>query len=259
MKKLITILITIIFLTTQSIQAFALTPTAAVTPETSKTEQDEKLINQINTLKEKVASKVAELRLVEKHGIIGTVSDVSGNKITVNDLQDKTRYIDVDELTKFSSPTAKGSFGISDISKGMNLGVTGLYNKQSRRILARFIDVVVMPQFISGVIADVDKVNYTVTVKTESNTEKVIDIENITKTSIYTEEDGVNKAGFSKLEVGKRAFVMGYASKTDNNRITGTRIIEFSELPTSPKIVIPQASSDSEEKATATPTKKATR
>src|ERR1035437_9874018 len=60
-----------------------------------------------------IASKTAQLNLVEKRGIIGTVTDSSGTQITLSDLNGNIRFVDVDELTKFSSSSSK-SYGISD-------------------------------------------------------------------------------------------------------------------------------------------------
>jgi len=113
---------------------------AAATP----TPTTESLETQINDLKDKIASRVAELKLVEKKGIIGTVTDSSDTQITLSDLSTNIRFVDVDELTKFSSSLSK-SFGISDVEKGQTLGVLGLYNKQSRRILAREVNVLSKP------------------------------------------------------------------------------------------------------------------
>ena len=78
-------------------------------------------------------------KLVEKRGIIGTVTDSSDTQITVTDIAGNIRFVDVDELTKFYSSDSK-TFGISDIKNGMTIGVLGLYNKQSRRILAREVN-----------------------------------------------------------------------------------------------------------------------
>lgn len=217
---------------TLSLNSRVFAQTTSPTPEVSA---DEKLIDEINNLREKVASKVAELNLVEKRGIIITVNDVSGNKITGNDLMNNIRNVDVDELTKFSSPSAK-SFGISDINKGSKLSVIGLYNKQSKRILARFIKTVNTPIFISGVITEVDKANFTLTVLDEKNTSTIVDIETVTKTSIYTQEDGTVKYGFSKLESGDRVYLVGFSDAKEKNRITATRVLVLPELAINPKI-----------------------
>jgi hypothetical protein len=253
MKYFITALLLILFIIPAT-GVYAITPTATPAPTISK---QEKLLDEINNLREKVASKVAELNLVEKRGIFIVAEDVSGNKITGNDLQDNTRIVDVDELTKFSSTSQKASFGISDITKGTWLSVLGLYNKQSKRILARFVDTVTLPLFISGEITDIDKVNYTITVFSENKISTLIDIENITKTSSYTKDNGLIRLGFSKLNVGDRAYVVGYADAKEKNRMSASRIFVFPELVKNPKITIPgKASSDFVEKPTATPSAK---
>lgn len=246
---------------TQKTNALTTTPTVTLAPKLSPTggglDKEQKLIDQINSLKEKVASKVAELKLVEKQGIIGAVEEVEGNKITAVDLNNETRIIDVDELTKFSSPSAKASFGISDITKGTTLGVIGLYNKQSKRILARFVDVITVPQYISGAISDIDKANYTVTVLSDDQNKTIVDIENFTKISSYTDDNDITKSGFSKLTVGDRVYTVGYPNKNEKHRITGTRILVFPDIPNNPKIHLPE-SAPSEEPST-TPAKATTR
>lgn len=235
-----TLLLTTVFFLSSHNFVFAVSPT--VSPAPTVTKQD-KLIDEINTLKEKVASKVAELQLVEKRGIIGMVTDVTGNKITLQDSNSNTKIVDVDELTKFSSPGVKGTFGISDISKGTVMSVTGLYNKQSKRILARFINTTTLPVYLSGVITDIDKANYTITIINEKQIKTIIDIENITKTQTYTEADGLQRIGFSKLKVDERVYAAGFMDEKQKNRMTGSRIIIFPELPNNPKIKITQESS----------------
>src|SRR5258708_15011712 len=76
-----------------------------------------KIDQQINNLKTKIASRVAQLNLVEKRGMIGTVVQTSGTEIQLTDMQNNIRFVDVDELTKFSSSSAK-DIGISDLTKG---------------------------------------------------------------------------------------------------------------------------------------------
>lgn len=215
------------------------TDTNTTVSPTSATESvGEKLNSQINQLKEKIASRVAELNLVEKRGLIGTVTDSTNNQITLTDLGGNTRFIDVDEITKFSSPSAKTSFGISDLTKGSQISILGLYNKQSKRILARFISIVVNPIYINGSISDVDKKNFTLTITTEDNKQQKIDIETVTKIQTYDKDNGITKYGFSKLAIGDRAFILGYPEKSDKTMLLGNRILIIPGLPKDPKVVI---------------------
>jgi hypothetical protein len=181
---------------------------------------------------DEIASKTAQLNLVEKRGILGTVTDSSGTQITLSDLNGNTRFIDVDELTKFSSPTSQ-SYGISDVTKGTLLGVLGLYNKQSRRILAR--DISVQPPFptvIYGAVTDIDNVNFEITVAKENGQKVVIEIQDITRT--YSFSAGVlNKSGFSKTQTGETIIAIGFPDKQDSQKILGTRVILLPDVQTS--------------------------
>lgn len=216
------------------LRAHAVTTTPAPTTANEKPSPE----SQINKLKDRIASRVAELKLVERRGIIGSVTEVSNTSITLSDIQNTTRIVDVDELTKFSSPSAKGSFGISDITKKTKLGVLGLYNKQSRRLLARFVDVLISPIVIHGVVQQVDKDEFTIKVATERET-FLVDVQTTTKTSSYTENSGIVRSGFSKIKDGQRILVVGFPDKTDETKIIPTRIITFPELAKNPRISAP--------------------
>lgn len=243
MKKIsiIIVILALFYITPQTIHAATAAKTSP-TPGPSTQEEQQNLSNQIDQLKERIASKVAELNLVDKRGILGTVSDASNNQITLTDIQGNIRFIDVDELTVFSSPSAKTDFGISDIVKGTTLGAYGLYNKESKRLLARFIDVLTLPSYTSGEISAVDRANYTLTVAGENNKQTVVDIEDFTKTTTYSgSDDTAAVSGFSKLDTGNRVIIVGYPNKTIKNRVTATRIMVFPDLLKDPKITIPQA------------------
>lgn len=220
-------------------QAFAAAATPTPTPTDEKSAISDKLNQEINNLKEKIASRVSELNLVEKRGLIGTIAEVSGNQVTITDLSGKSRFIDVDEITKFSSPGNK-SFGISDLTKGTRITTLGLYNKQSKRLLARFINTTADPVFVSGSIGSVDTKNFTLTVLSDKQKETKIDNQNTTKIFNYSKDGGMAKLGFSKLTTGDRVFVMGYPDKSNPSMIVADRIVVAPSLPKSGDVVIPE-------------------
>ncbi|MDE2025309.1 MAG: hypothetical protein KGJ07_02345 [Patescibacteria group bacterium] len=206
-------------------------PTAAVSPTPIIT-PDAGLMKE---LQERIASRVAQLKLVEKKGIIGTVTDVAETQLSVTDLNGDTVFIDVDELTKFTSVNNK-SIGISDITKGETIGILGLYNKESRRILARFVDELSLPQVLSGAVTAVDSKNYNLSLTTLSKKDIFIDVENITKTYVYGKTTGTTRSGFSKINQGERIMVIGYPDTNDSSKIIASRIICFPDLPINPRI-----------------------
>jgi len=221
---------TIIILTLLTTYCLLLTATSnAQTPTTTSDTQQIK-----DQLIENIASRVAELKLVEKRGIIGTVTDVSNTQITISDIQNKTRFIDVDELTKFSSPSAKGSFGISDITKGTTLGLLGLYNKESRRLLARFVNVLTLPKFIYARVDSIDNRNFMLNVTTEDKKSLIADIQNSTKISSYSKEGGIARSSFSKIRENDDIIVIGFTLAENENMVAASRIILLVDLPKIP-------------------------
>jgi hypothetical protein len=183
-----------------------------------------------------IASKTAQLNLVEKRGIIGVVTDSSDTQITLTDLNGNIRFIDVDELTKFNSSSTK-SYGISDVTKGAIIGVIGLFNKDSRRILARSVDQIAsLPKFIQGAVGSVDRANFQITVVTLQNKKVVIDVTDITKTYSYTANStDFVKSGFSKITAGQNIIIIGFA-ETSGSAISAGRIIIFPDIPPAPGI-----------------------
>ncbi len=235
MKKLIFLLTFFCLILPLSSFAQTTTPSKTEVP----TSDDQKKINtKIDELKDRVASRVAQLKLVEKRGTIGTVESVSDTQITVNDLNNKPRIIDVDEFTKFSSPDID-SFGISDIKRGSKISAIGLYNKESQRLLARFVNEVTIPLFLYGVISQKDEEGFTIILSTEDGTNYTVDIEKITKTFAYEDAD-LSASGFTKIKNLENALIVGYSDPKEKDRITAARIIIFPDLPKNPKVLIPE-------------------
>ncbi len=237
MKRLILAVAVLAFLRFPFVEeVYASTPTPTTPP--ASVSQTTKLENQINQLKERVASRVAELKLVEKRGIIIKVTEVTNAQIKGEDLAGNTRFVDVDEFTKFSSSTIK-SFGISDIKSGDSLGVLGLYNKNSSRILARFVNTATFQKYFFATASKIDKVNFSITIVSVNNTSTNVDIENTTKTLSFTKDGGLTRSGFSKIIPGQRVVVLGYPDKTKKDTIVASKIILLLDIPLNPSFALP--------------------
>lgn len=205
------------------------TPAYAATPT-----PNEKLNQQIDKLKDKIASRVSELNLVEKRGIVGIVQSTKTNQVVLTDPSGQTRLVDVDEITKFSSPTNKASFGISDLTKGTRVSVLGLYNKESKRVLARFIDVDAHPTRYIGVITSIDIKNGNVVIQTHDKKQVTVSINTTTKLFSTSAGGPLVRYGLSKLVVGDRIFVVGFPDKTDPKLLQADRVIDFLGAPKDP-------------------------
>lgn len=233
-KPIITILASLILASVFCLIAtpiFAATPTPR--PSQNQISSDSAELEKIQKIKDIVASKVAELKLVEKRGIIGTLKEVSGMQLTVVDIKSNTRRFEVDELTKFSFST-KTSAGISDLKKGDMYSFIGLYNKETQKLLVRDIDSVdTIPVYFEGAISDVDSDNYQLIVVNERGEKKKVDIQNSTKTSLASTDGDLTKSGFSKLAVNERVLAIGFWDKKDKDLLSSLRVIHFKSVPPS--------------------------
>lgn len=235
MKKntlLLTFAFLLLGLFTQVSYAQTKKPTPNVTSSPTSIEDSK----QIEKIKDLVASRVAELKLVEKRGILGTVTQTTSTQITLTDLRSNKQIVDIDEITKFSDADNK-SYGISDIKKGDELGIIGLLNKSTEHVLARFINSVTsVPVHFDGVITDVDKKNYTLSAVDELGNKKILNIETSTTIDSFTNDTDQIKSGFSKILAGQRVYASGFPDLKIANQLNLDSLIFFPELAPSVKM-----------------------
>src|SRR5581483_2783029 len=208
MKKLLTYIYILGFLfIAANSNIYAATTTATPTPDNSVTND---INNKINELKNRISNKVSELKLVEKRGFIGTVTDNTNTQLTLTDTKGNTRLVDVDELTKFQTTLTNSTFGVSDIKKGMVLEILGLYNKESQHTLARVISYELEQQYFHGTIVSTDSKNFTFLGQDINNKQLTLDIQSNSQLYSYTKADGLAKVGFSKITTGSHIIAAGY-------------------------------------------------
>lgn len=213
----------------------------------------------VSEFKERIATQVAKLNIIKKRGVIGTISDLGNNQLTIEDIRGNKRFVDVDELTKFADINGK-SVGISDLEKGNSITIIGLYNTESRRLLARFIKIESFVKRIWAEVVDIDSKNFTLEVADLETKESIIvDIEKNTLTNEFKKEEGLIKGGFSKIQVNERILVIGFPKKGKES-LTANRILLFPELspnvkpsPTSSPTASPTAKPTLKPTATKTP------
>lgn len=223
-----TLIATILLSFSLAVPAYAADPS----PSQSATQTE---TNQINQLKNKIASQVSQLKLVEKRGIIGTIQDSNSSQITLLDTHDELSYLDLDEITKYSD--ADGNpLTISDMKKGMKISALGIYNKDSQRILARYISIEVVPTRFYGEITTIDKPDFQVLVMTDNGKSEKVEIDTTSTVSSYSGDTTLSTYGFSKLTLGDRVEVIGYPDKKDATLIIADRMIDYLNVPKDPNI-----------------------
>jgi hypothetical protein len=117
----------------------------------------------------------------------------------------------------------------------MTVGALGLYNRESRRLLARDVDILTLPKIVIGSVHSLDNKNFQFVVDTQKDSVK-IDVENITKTYAYS-EGTLASSGFSKININEPIVVLGYPDATDKSMILASKVLLFPDSVKDPRII----------------------
>ncbi len=225
------------------------TPSASeVTPASDKSKQ-------IEELKERIATKVAELSQMQRRAVFGTVKSVS---IATATIETKTKDIKIeltDDIKVIQVLKGKRTTLTTDnLAKGDIVTVFGNYDVTLDILRAKVIFIQApLPQHVSGLVTALDKSAYTVTIKNAEGLTYTIDIETATKTNLW-DGQSMGKGGFSKIQVGDTIHVTGTAEKQEN-RISADRILDLLPLgsATRPTPTVVPATPSPTPKASPTP------
>lgn len=231
------------------------------TPSSTRTPLAASGSAQMEDLKARLATKVAELRTVVKRAMYGTVKSVS---VTSAAIETKTKDIKI-ELTDDVTITQlisgkRTNLSIEDVEAKDNVTVFGTYDETLDLLKAQyiFIESTLIPIKFSGIVADVDKEDFVLTINTSEGKSITVDIENSTKTTAWTKEGGLVKGGFSKIAVGDTVHITGTPVAKKENNYRGLRILNLGNItgaastPTS--TVTPVASASATPRNTPRPT-----
>lgn len=215
---------------------------------------------QLEELKVRLATKVAELRSVVKRAMYGTVKSVSLTQATV---ETKTKDIKI-ELTDDVSVSQvingkRTSLSVEDLATDDPITVFGTYDETLDLLKAQFIFIESANPGVrlSGTVTGVDEEEFVVTVATGEGRTLTIDIERTTKTTLWTREGGIVKGGFSRIATGDTVHVVGVPVAKTENRYRASRILDLGNLTgtTSPT---QQPTPESSPSATVRPTSRPT-
>lgn len=237
----------------------AVTATPSATPKT----QQATASAQIEALKVRLATKVAELRSVVKRAMYGTVKSISLTSATV---ETKTKDIKIeltDDVTVSQILSGKRvSLNLEKLEAKDTVTVFGTYDETLDLLKAQyiFIESSVQPTRIRGTVANVDAEEFSLIVNTTEGQSVTVDIEKITKTTSWTANGGITKAGFSKIAVGDTVHIVGSPVPKKENHISAARILDLGNVtgaavtPSITQAVLPPATPSATIKATPKPT-----
>lgn len=259
MKHLSIILAFLIIGFIQTVNAASPTTTPSATPTGEKNQK-------IEDLKDRLATKVAELRTTERRAIYGTVKSTSISTITVETATKDVKIELTDDIKVFQMLKGKRTeLKIENVEKGDVVTVFGQYDTAVEILKATviFIQNGTEPQRIFGTITESKKSDYTITVETANGKSFIVDFETTTKTSAWSQDKGIEKAGFSKLLVGDAVTILGTPVAKKDNRLSAIRILDLGNVSGEKPAATPTPTEKSEatassSKATATPTKSPT-
>lgn len=190
---------------------------------------------QIDDLKERLATKVAQLKQSQRQAIYGTIKSVSVSTFTVETPTKDLKIELTDDIKIFQKiKGTRTELKIENLEKGDIVTVFGEYDATLELLKAKVVFIQSAdPVRIAGKITEVNKTDYTITIITADATTYTIDFETITKTSVWNGKE-LEKGGFSKLIVGNTIHVTGSAAAKKENRVSAARITNLSEKTASP-------------------------
>lgn len=216
---------------------------------------------QIDDLKERLATKVAELKQSQRQAIYGTIKSVSISTFTVETATKDLKIELTDDIKIFQKlKGVRTALTIDDLAKGDLVTVFGEYDATLELLKAKVVFIQSAdPIRVAGKITEVNKTDYTITIVTSDTKTYTIDFETITKTSVWNGKE-LEKGGFSKLVVGDIIHVTGTAVAKQENRVSAARITNIgSDTPAvtpTEKVASPTATIKPTTKTTPTPTLK---
>ena len=205
-------------------------PLAATTP-TATGAADTKQ-KQIEDLKERLATKVAQLQSLSRRAVAGVVKTISLSSLTVETATKDMKIELTDDIKVIQY--LKGNrtrLTFENLDRGDNVVVFGEYDSTLDLLRAKVIFIQAqLPVFVSGTVAEIDKDKFTLTVATADGKDTIVDIEKYTKTQMWDKGGGTSRGGFSKIQLDDTIHVVATPVPKKENRVSAQRILDLGNL-----------------------------
>lgn len=211
---------------------YAQTPTATPTKNPSGTPEPTTNAKQLDDLKERLATKVAQLRQTQRKAIFGTVKTVSVSTVTIETKTSDVKIELTDDIKIYQMLKGQRTkLTQDDLAKGDVVTVFGDYDASLDLLRAKVIFIQgTFPKHVSGIVKEIDQKGFVITLTTSDNQTETVDVEKSTASVMWVEPKGLEKSGFSKIEVGHILHITGAAVPKKENRIAATRIVDLGAL-----------------------------
>lgn len=194
----------------------------------SPSAQEEKKIDQ---LKEKIASKVAEIQNNNNFGVSGYVESIKNNLIGINNDLGETYQIKTDEvITKYYQVinNKRNEIELKEIQKGDFIIATGIID--GNQVDANNIYKDENFSIQAGQVIEINKNEYWLKVNTLEKEAIILDIETYTKKFLLNIKNyQLEPVGFSKIKEGDS--IVFVIKKTSNKQISRASVIKMIIIP----------------------------
>ncbi len=217
----------------------------------------------IEDLKDRIATKVAQLKTTQRRAVFGTVKAVSITSFTVETPTRDFKIELTDDITVIQYLKGKRTtLTPEDISKGDAVVVFGQFDTTLDLLTARIVFIQwALPEHVAGTVNDKNEKDFTLSVTTPQGQVVTIDIEKTTKTILWDREKSeLVKSGFSTITTGSIVHIMGSPVSKQEHRVSADRILNLGNLnaPAGQAAQLTPTPTEKEASAAGSPTKKPT-
>lgn len=163
-----------------------------------------KIDKQIQDLKEKIASKVAEINKKDKMAYSGFITLIKDGSVFFKDKNDQEIEAKADDLLSkvyLITGATKKEIKLGDLKKDDFIIVSGILSGKSITVNSIYKDEKYFVK--TGKISEVDKTDYFIKLTTSDKDNLTIDIETYTKIKLLNVKSlEIEKSGFSKIKEG---------------------------------------------------------
>lgn len=184
--------------------------------------------DQVKSLKDKLATQVAQLREDQMRGFYGEISAVSKTSFTISTAKEEVKVRFSEDTVIFSIQSSKRIDVKTDALKnGLQVAVLGLFDKNTNIQTAKMIFIQSLPTRLAGEVTQVDKTNATFTLKNNKGKETTFDYEKTTKAQEFVNDSSLSKSGLSRLLIGDFVEVWTTASDEDKLKLKSVRLVRY--------------------------------
>ena len=187
--------------------------------------------DKVKALKDKLATKIAELRENQTRGFFGEISNIAKTSFTlVTNLGEVKVRFSEDSLI-FELGDKRTEAETKDLKNTLSAAVLGLFDADASQLTAKVIFLQSHAKHFSGTLTDVDKVNGVISVKGTKDEILNFDYEKTTKAGEYQPDakEVVAKSGLSRFKINDYVDIWALPSEDDQQKYKIVKILRISK------------------------------